>query len=67
MGESYRIFVNVDVEGNIKGDYSGKDIVMTEPYHYCFIKTEDVAENLHQYKVIVRDMVPQLIPKNESV
>lgn len=67
MEESYRIFVNVDINGNIKGDYSGKEIVMTEPYHYCFIKSEEVAQNLHRYRVIVEDMVPQLVLKEENL
>ena len=67
MNEQVRIYVNVDDQGNIKLDYSGKDIVMTEPYHYCFMKDEEVAQNIARYKVVVEGMVPQLVLKEEGV
>lgn len=61
-----QVFVNVDENGNIKSVYSGKNIVMTEPYHYCFIKEEEIADEAYLYKVVINKMVPELVLKSET-
>lgn len=66
MNESVQIYVNVNAAGHIQTVYSGKNIVMTEQYHYCFIGDEDIAENAHLYKVVINEMVPELVQKTKQ-
>ncbi|MGI2329643.1 hypothetical protein [Planococcus sp. YIM B11945] len=67
MNEKVQLFVKVDSQGNIKEEYSGRNIVMTEPQHYCFIVDEAVANNVVQYKVLIdEEMVPQLVLKESA-
>lgn len=66
MNAQVQLFVKVDSQGSIKEVYSGRNIVMTEPQHYCFIVDEEVANAVAEYKVIIdENMVPQLVPQEK--
>lgn len=64
MAGNVQLFVNVDSNGNIIADDSGKNIVATESFDYFFITDEGVADNAGLYKVVIGDnMKPQLVLK----
>lgn len=66
MGEGVQLYINVDAEGNVTGTYSGKNIVATEEYNYFFIVEEEVADQAGLYKVVINEMVPELVLKDET-
>ncbi|WP_404466529.1 hypothetical protein [Planococcus rifietoensis] len=63
MENDLQLYINVDEEGNILFDYSGKNIVATESYDFYFMVNSEVADDIHLYKVVMQGMKPKLILK----
>lgn len=65
MDKNIQLYVNVNPDGTIKKVVSGEPIVASENYHYYFLKPEKVANEAHLYKVVINNMVPELVLKDD--
>ncbi|MEC3882633.1 hypothetical protein VKA52_02695 [Halobacillus sp. HZG1] len=63
----WQVFVNVDEQGNILVEYSGRNIIAEDQYDYFFLVNEEVAMHLNEYKVSLNGFKPSLVLKGSAL
>lgn len=61
--EGTQIYVNVDDNGNIISAMQGKMLVVNQQWDFYFYESQEVADNLQDYKVIVEGLRKKLVLK----
>ncbi|CDQ17935.1 hypothetical protein [Halobacillus karajensis] len=65
--KEWQVYVNVDEEGFIILQYSGKHIVATDDFDFFFLTDEETIANLEDYKVQLDGYKPSLVLKENAV
>ncbi|MFC4712221.1 hypothetical protein [Planococcus dechangensis] len=64
MAKDIQLYINVNPDGSIKKAVSGENIVASEDYDFFFMKPEEIANQIHLYKVVMNGMVKDLVLKD---
>lgn len=59
----WRIYVDVDEDGNIKDNVVGEYAVPDREYDFYFFKEQSIAENINDYKVAIVGFKTDLVLK----
>ncbi|MBD8013899.1 hypothetical protein [Planococcus wigleyi] len=61
--EDWQIYLNVNETGNVVDAEYGEKIIPAIEYHYFFLRSEEVAANIFDYRVEIVGNIPTLVKK----
>lgn len=61
--EDWQIYLNVNETGNVVDAEYGEKIIPAVEYHYFFLRSEEVAANIFDYRVEIDGSIPTLVKK----
>lgn len=63
----WRIYVDVDADGNIRENLAGEYVVPDREYDFYFYKEKSIGENILDYKVEIVKFKPDLVLKEVPI